>query len=107
VLRFGSTSELRQHLTADHRPARPHLPPKLEHPQPISTGNDLPLRTPQTPAVPEQHPARASGLSVLIAMVLVTLIAAALSWRVAVVLTIPLFAAVLFYNDRHRSENRH
>lgn len=106
VLRFGSSSELQQHLAADHRPARKDLPPRGEPTRPRSFSNDLRLSKPRQPAVPAQHLPRTSGLSVMIFMVLVTFIVATLSWRVAALLTIPLLATALFYNDRRRSTNR-
>lgn len=106
VLRFGSSSELRQHLAADHRPPRKDLPTQDKHAWRSSAADDLRLSQPKSSAVPAQHPPQTSGLSVLIFMVMVTLIVATVSWRVAIVLTIPLFAAALFYNDRRRSTNR-
>jgi hypothetical protein len=105
VLRFGSSSELRQHLAADHRPPRKDLRTRDEQAWPLSAADDPPLSQPKSSAVPAQHRPQTSGLSVLIFMVMVTLIVAPLSWRVAVVLTIPLFVTALFYNDRRRSTN--
>jgi hypothetical protein len=105
VLRFGSGSELQQHLATDHRLTRSHSSADAERTWPMPASDDLLPRKPQTPTAVERQSPRTSGLPVLVSMALVTLIVAALSWQVAVVLTIPLFAAVLFYNERRRLTN--
>lgn len=86
VLRFGSISELNQHLRLDHRPAAPQ-PEQRHDDTEQAAGNDGHRLGEPTPS---------GGRSIASAIAVAVLIAsiAVLSWRVAALVSLGLAAAL-------------
>lgn len=98
VLRFGSSSELEQHLRLDH-------PPAPRPPEPLPTVAEPPGETDEH-ASAESSPATHRVVEAVIAVALIALIAV-FSWHVAALVSIALVAAVAVRaSARAGSENR-